>query len=54
MTDGSDRIIFASLLYEGDPVGFDGDKHDFEMLVLENGHGTNTAVTVYYFWVELE
>jgi len=46
-------IVFASLLNE-DIFGFDNRKHDFEMLVLEDGHGTDTQVTTYYFWVEIE
>ncbi len=47
------NIIFTALLQE-DTVGFDAATHDFEMLVLEDGHGTDTAVTQYNFWVELE
>jgi len=47
-------IIFASILDEESPLGFDGRAHDFEMLVLEDGHLTNTATTTYFFWVELE
>lgn len=47
-------VIFASLLDEESLAGFDGNDYDFEMLVLEDGHGTDTAVTPYYFYVELE
>ncbi len=46
-------IIFASLLNK-DTLGFDNNPHDFEMLVLEDGHKTDTDSTIYYFWVELE
>ncbi|MEM4271193.1 MAG: hypothetical protein QXO70_03820 [Candidatus Pacearchaeota archaeon] len=46
-------IIFASLLDENQ-LGFDQATHDFQMLVLENGHGTDTSATTYYFFVELE
>jgi hypothetical protein len=46
-------VVFASLLNE-DILGFDNNPHDFEMLVLENGHLTDTSTTTYYFWVELE
>ena len=46
--------VFASLIEESTLDGFDGRDHDFEMLVLEDGHGTNTASTAYYFYVELE
>ncbi len=50
----SKSIIFAALLESGAVAGFDGNDYDFEMLVLEDGHGTDTAVTTYYFFVELE
>jgi hypothetical protein len=46
-------VIFTSLLNQ-DAFGFDNNTHDFEMLVLENGHETDTAPTTYYFYVELE
>ena len=41
-------VIFASLLNE-DVFGFDNNPHDFEMLVLENGHLTDTAPTTILF-----
>ena len=46
-------FIFTALLEE-DLQGFDSAAHDFEMLVLEDGHGTDTASSSYYFYVELE
>lgn len=46
-------VVFASIL-ENDMTGFNGRATDFEMLVLENGHGTNTDATTYFFYVELE
>ena len=46
-------VIFASILDEN-VLGFDSASHDFEMLVLEDGHGTDTSVTVYYFYAELD
>jgi hypothetical protein len=49
----SESIVFASIIDE-DVLGFDGRSHDFEMLVLEDGHGTNRAESTYYFYVELE
>ncbi len=56
MTDQSanNEVIFAAILDEEDVAGFDNAMHDFEMLVLEDGHGTDTATTTYYFYVELE
>ena len=50
----SSSVIFTALLDEEDVKGFNNIDHDFEMLVLEDGHGTNLAVTTYYFYVELE
>jgi hypothetical protein len=47
-------VVFTSILDEESPAGFDDDYHDFEMLVLENGHGTDLSPTTYYFYVELE
>ena len=50
----STSVIFASILDEEDVSGFDNAFHDFEMLVLEDGHGTDVTSTTYYFFVELE
>jgi len=47
-------IIFASILEETNILGFDTLDHDFEMLVLEDGHGTDTATTTHYFFMEIE
>ena len=49
----SRSVVFTTILNQ-DVAGFDNNQHDFEMLVLENGHGTDVATTTYYFWVELE
>jgi hypothetical protein len=49
----SASVVFAALLNE-DLSGFDSKAHDFQMLVLEDGFGTNTATTTYYFYVEIE
>jgi hypothetical protein len=46
-------VVFASII-EQDVTGFDSASHDFEMLVLENGHGIDIAPTPYYFFVELQ
>jgi len=51
---GTSSVIFAALLEESSVLGFDGRDYDFEMLVLEDGHGTDVATTNYYFYVELE
>lgn len=50
--DGT-NTVFTSILQE-DVTGFDAATHDFEMIVLEDGHGTDVATDTYYFWVELE
>jgi hypothetical protein len=49
----STTLVFASLL-ESNLMGFDNSTYDFEMLVLEDGHGSDVATTQYFFWVELE
>jgi hypothetical protein len=46
-------LVFTSILNKDDPLGFDQGQHDFEMLVIENGHSTSLATTTYYFWVDL-
>ncbi|MCF7910312.1 hypothetical protein K9L16_01415 [Candidatus Pacearchaeota archaeon] len=51
--DGS-NLVFTSLLEETSVSGFDNKDHDFQMLVLEDGHETDTATTPYYFYVELQ
>lgn len=50
----SEELVFASLIDKENLNGFDGEDRDFEMLVLEDGHGTDTSTTTYYFYVELE
>jgi len=47
-------VIFASLLEPGNVLGFNNNDYDFEMLVLEDGHLSDTSSTTYYFFVELE
>ncbi|RMD67436.1 hypothetical protein D6817_01665 [Candidatus Pacearchaeota archaeon] len=47
-------VVFAALLEPGSVQGFDSNDYDFEMLVLEDGHATDTSTTSYYFYVELE
>jgi hypothetical protein len=55
LTDKSanDQVIFAALLEE-DETGFDDEKYDFEMIVLEDGHGADVSTTPYYFYIELD
>ena len=52
LRSGSDTV-FASLLEE-DVAGFDDNLHDFQMLVLEDGHDGDANTTPYFFYVELE
>ena len=49
----SQSVIFTSILLNN-ANGFDGRTHDFEMLVLSDGHNGNQAVSTYYFYVELQ
>jgi hypothetical protein len=46
-------VVFTSLL-EQNLGGFDNRTHDFEMMVLEDGHGADTSPVSYYFYVELQ
>ncbi len=47
-------VVFASIIEENGINGFNDENNDFEMLVLENGHGTDVTSTTYFFYVELE
>ncbi len=49
----NNSTIFVSLL-EDNALGFDNTPKDFEMIVLENGHLSDTATTEYWFYLELE
>lgn len=46
-------VVYASLL-KNNADGFDSKTHDFEMLVLENGHNGDASITNYYFYVEIQ
>jgi hypothetical protein len=50
----SQNIIFTAVLEQTSINGFDGNDHDFQMIVLEDGHGVDENPTMYYFYVELE
>jgi hypothetical protein len=50
----NEALVFASILDEEDPEGFDNVEHDFQMIVLEDGHGTDISTRTYYFYVEIE
>lgn len=45
-------MIFAAIINQ-DTLGFDGEYHDFQMLVPEDGHGADTSTTSYYFYIEI-
>ena len=47
-------VIFTALIEPGSVAGYDGQDYDFEMLVLEDGHGADIDTTTYFFFVELE
>jgi len=47
-------IIAHTLNPFAESDGFDQRTHDFEMIVGENGHGTDTVTSTYYFYLELE
>lgn len=45
-------LVFTSLI-NNNKYGFNNVTHDFQLLVAENGHGSDTTVTPYFFWIEL-
>lgn len=49
----SKSVIYTSILRNNE-FGFNNQTWDFELIVGENGHNGNIAVTAYYFYVELE
>ena len=51
LNDGS-AMVYTALIKQN-AMGFDGNPHDFEMIVGENGHNGDTTPTPYYFYVEL-
>lgn len=64
LTDGEphNAMIFTTFIEnrnvsnDSDRIGFDGQPHDFQMMVLEDGHPgpDEDQPTLYYFWVELQ
>jgi hypothetical protein len=49
--DGS-ALVYTAIISQ-DSTGFDGNTHDFQMLVGEDGHNGDSNPTPYYFYVEL-
>ncbi len=47
-------IVFTAILESNSTLGFDDTANDFEMIVLENGHGSNVATTTYFFFMEIQ
>ncbi len=58
LSDGTADLIYTGIIAHtlnpfAESDGFDDRTHDFEMIVGENGHGTDVAVTTYWFYLEL-
>jgi hypothetical protein len=49
----SKAVVFTSILLDN-AMGFNDKTSDFEMLVLEDGHDGDIALTSYFFYVELQ
>jgi len=52
-------IIYTTLIAHtlnpyAESDGFDGNTHDFEMIVAEDGHGNDLDAVTYWFYLELE
>ncbi len=65
LQDSSGLLIFSTIIEDdtagstSDITGYDGNTHDFQMLVAEDGTSRtagvrNTATTTYYFYVDLQ
>lgn len=52
--NGDGNIVYTAILEQNYAEGFDNRPHDFQMIVSEDGHGTNEATSTYWFYVELE
>jgi len=46
------QVVFTSIIQQN-TIGFDDRTHDFQMLVLEDGHGADTSTTQYFFYLEI-
>ena len=49
----SKSVIFSAIL-ENSKQGFNNKPVDFQMIVPEDGHGSDTATTPYFFFIEIE
>jgi hypothetical protein len=51
--DPDGRVVVFTSILDQNQAGFDTATHDFQGIVLEDGHGTDVVTTTYYFYVEL-
>ena len=51
--DNTRKVPVYTSLIKQNTLGYNNERYDFEMIVLENGHAGNAAVTNYYFYLEL-
>ena len=52
--ESTSRAVIWTAILDNNVTGFDQKGHDFQLMVPEDGHGTDTDGTTYYFYVELE
>lgn len=58
-TGGTDGWVFGTIIEnkdvsnKTDKTCYNGEFCDFQLLVAEDSHGTDTAVTPYYIWVDI-
>jgi hypothetical protein len=52
LDDGSSNIVYSTIIDSGQ-TAFNGDTHDFQLLVGENNNFSSPGTTAYYIWVEL-
>ncbi len=46
--------IFTAILENDEIAGFDTEHHNFQLMVPEDGHGTDTTTVPWYFYAEIE
>lgn len=59
LSDNTTNLIYTGIIAHtlnpfAESDGFDDRTHDFQMIVGEDGHGTDVATSTYYFYLELE
>lgn len=52
LADANNNTVYTTIIDDG-TTGYNGQSHDFQMLVGDDGHAGDTQATTYYFYTEL-